>query len=84
MRGGWRACPEGDVLADDVLLESVFDELREGARHRTNEVVWLAPPCSSFAVPYPREAARLSRTREEREGVAVTYTASLNCGNLPC
>lgn len=49
----------------DVLRESVFSTLAEGVAAGAYDVVWLAPPCSTFSVLHLRRAARPYRTREE-------------------
>ncbi|KAL3895429.1 MAG: hypothetical protein SGPRY_013516 [Prymnesium sp.] len=61
----------------DVLRESVFDALREDVRRGLYDVVWLAPPCSSFSVLHLRKTTKPSRSREDPEGVA-----GLSCGRL--
>lgn len=58
--GGWR---------HDVLAPEVFRKLLGRVQRRVYDVVWVAPPCSSFSVLHLRTGRERLRTRAEPEGV---------------
>lgn len=53
----------------DVSSPRVFEELLRNVQGGAFDVVWLAPPCSSFSVLHLRALRKRLRARAESEGV---------------